>query len=239
MKMKLLFPVDTFSGALSGASGIVASVWRGIQTGRKFVIPRNPNSANQTLIRNILTQASQAFQNISAVNKESWAAFCASNPITWEGKKVVLPEISQFVKINCYRLLNGQSISNTPPTDKADFVATAIDNFAYDTTTTQLTFDITHTADPVTNKLWALYVTRSLPSLVRKARETDYVLIDGAGSDSIIAVTATKQSVTITTPRYADWEDGDYLSIKALPLSPGYNPGTSFDNVDQITVSAS
>lgn len=236
MKATLAMPVKTLHGAMSKQPGLVASVWRGLQTFRQWVKPANPQSVNQVLIRNILTQAAQGFQTISAENKASWAAWAAENPRYWQAQAYELPEIAAYVAINVYRLIDGVALSDTPPTDTPDFVGTDLDTFAYVSGTTTLSFVVTHTAAVVTNKMWVVKITRSLASAVRKPRDNDFVLVDGVTTDSIIDVTASPQTISVTTPRFADWVTLDNMAIKVIPLSPQYSPGVPYWEVGVITV---
>jgi hypothetical protein len=199
-------------------------------------MPTNPNSTDQAAIRSVCTQCAQAFQSISAANKTAWAAYAATKPRYFLGKAYTIPEISAFVGVNTYRLVNGAAISDTPPTDTCDFVATAITSAAYVAGTTILTLVIPHTAAVVTNKLWAIFITRSMPSAMRAVRDNDYRLVAGCATASIIPVTASPQTIAITAPRYGDWTTGDTIGVKMLPLSPEYNPGTAYAAPVAITV---
>lgn len=235
MKIGLTMPVSSIHGALSKQPGIVAYVWKGIQCARTWVMPTNPNSTDQTAIRSVCTQCAQAFQSISAANKTAWAAYAATNPRFFLGKAYTIPEISAFVGINTYRLINGAAISDTPPTDTCDFVGTDITSAAFEDGGA-LTIIATHTAAVVTNKLWAIYVTRSMPSANRAIRDNDYRLVGGCNTTSIIAVTASPQTIVIAAPRFADWTNGDTMGVKLMGLSPEYDPGSAYAKACVITV---
>ncbi|HUS88824.1 MAG TPA: hypothetical protein VMW91_05545 [Desulfosporosinus sp.] len=236
MKLGLTFPVESIHGAMSKQPGIVGFEYRGIQCARKWVAPTNPNSLNQSAIRNLLAQCAQAFQEITLENKSSWAAYAALHPRHFLTKPFTIPEISAFVSVNIYRLIAGEAISDTPPTDTCDFLATNIETLGYVSGTTTLSFIVTHTAAVVTNKHWGLYITRSMPSAVRKVRKNDYVLADGVAAGSIIDVTVTPQTIEILTPRFMDWVDDDFMGIKVVPFSPLFDIGTLYEELLQVTV---
>lgn len=238
MKLRLAYPVEYIHGALSKQPGIVAFPWRNLQCARAWVKPANPNSTDQAAIRNILAQCAQGYQLITAENRASWTAFAAANPRAFYTKEYALPEISAFVAVNSYRLINGVAISNTPPTDTADFLATDITTAVYAAGATTLTITAAHTGSTTTNRNWIVYITRSLPSAVRRVRKGDYVLADGVATGSIVALSASPQAIVITTPRFADWTDGDYIGIKLVPLSPEYNNGTVYEEVVALSVTA-
>lgn len=236
MKFVLEMPVKVASGSMSRQPGIVFFPWRGLVLGRQHVIPRNPQTADQVAIRNYFTQGAQGFQSITLTQKQNWAAYALNHPHLFFGKEITIPEISAFQKVNMYRLIDGQSISNDAPTDLSDFVATDIANLAYASGTTQLTFDVTHNASVVTGKNWVIYITASLPSGVYAVRDGDYRLCKGVDTTSIVAVSASPQTVTITAPKFGNWANNDYVAVKLLPLSPDYDPGTVYYEVNLISV---
>lgn len=71
-----LFSLDA-RAALGGA--IVYSYWRGINYVRARVVPRNPQSSLQTAIRNLITDATQAWHNEdSPIDSAYKAAYIAA-----------------------------------------------------------------------------------------------------------------------------------------------------------------
>jgi len=153
------------------------------------------------------------------------------------GQSVILPEISMYVRVNAYRLIDGQAISDAAPTVMADFVASDIASRAYVAGTTTLSFVVTHNADPVTGRLWLIKTTGSLASQMVRVKDNDYRLADGVATGSIVPVTATPQTIEIITPTFANWSNGDYMDIQLVPLSAEYDPGTKYHSTDTIAVS--
>jgi len=237
MKVKYVMPVEFVSGAMSPGKGVVGFNWRGLPVLRSYTIPRNPQTVDQVSIRNILTQCAQGFQGITPTQKLNWATYASDKPNMWEGTEYTIPEISAYVKINTFRKIDAQALSNDAPTAYADFVASNIATVAYNSGTTVLTFDVTHNATVTTGKLWVIKLTGTLPSAVYSVRDGDYRLCKGVDAASIIPVTASPQTVSITAPKFGNWANNDYMAITLIPLSPEYDPGTEYFEVNQITVS--
>jgi hypothetical protein len=236
MKATLSSMYNELSGKFGGSNGVVNFNWRNIQVLRQMVIPRNPRSSNQILIRAIMTQCAQGFQDISTANKAAWAAYCASNPVTIMGKSVQLPEIAMFVRINSWALIDGGSISDTPPATLSDFAASAIGTRAFVSSTHTLSFIVTHNSGAAAGELWLIRVTGKLPSAVKKPQAGDYRLIKGVNANSIISVSASPQTVSIATPTFENYVNGESMGIQLLPLSSDYDEGTVFETVGAVTV---
>jgi len=200
------------------------------------VEPANPKSADQVLIRAFLTQASQAFKSVTPAEKAAWAVYAALRPSSIMGKTITTPEISAYVKVNTLVLIDTAAVDDAAPTQLCDFTASAIATFAYNSGTTHLTFDVTHNAAVVTDKMWLIKISASLSSGARKARDGDMRMACGVATESIIPVTASPQTVDLTAPRFGNWSNADYMAIEVTPLSPDYDAGLSYRKTDQVTV---
>jgi len=236
MKCKLTMPVEALSGSMSKNPGLVAFVWRGLNVFRAWVSPRNPKSAEQLLIRNIITQAAQAYQSVTPNERTAWAEYATNHPEVIFDQAVTLPEIAMYVRVNTYRLIDAVGVEDAAPTELCDFVASDIATVAYDSGTTHLTFDVTHNAAVVTNKKWLIKITPSMSSPMKRVKEGDYRLALGVETGSIIPVTATPQTIDLTAPKFGNWSNQDTMSIKLIPLSPDYDPGTPYEKSNLITV---
>jgi len=60
---KLTGPLFSLDARGSLAKALVYAYWRGVNYVRRRVIPNNPQSADQTAVRNLITDASQAWAN--------------------------------------------------------------------------------------------------------------------------------------------------------------------------------
>jgi hypothetical protein len=68
----------TASGKLAGA--IVFTVWKGIAVVRKYVTPKNPNTANQQTIRGYFSTLVTSFMTLTGADKVAWNASAAGKP---------------------------------------------------------------------------------------------------------------------------------------------------------------
>lgn len=59
---KLTMPLGSYD-ARGKVAGVVYSSWRGVNYARRLVVPMNPQSDDQTAIRDLITAASQAWKN--------------------------------------------------------------------------------------------------------------------------------------------------------------------------------
>lgn len=236
MKVDYAFPINDMRGKTQATGGFVAGFWRGIKVFRQNVIPRNPNSTNQALIRNILATASQGYKAISAGQKTAWAAYAAGKKIKVFGKEITIPEISAYVKVNVMRLIDGEAVDPAAPTILSDFIASDIATVGYVEGTTVLSFIVTHNASIVTNRLWAVKITGSMASARVVPKVSDFRLANGVTADSIIPVTSSPQTISITAPVFGNWSDQDTMGIKVVPLSEDYDLGTEFSSTVVVTV---
>lgn len=232
MKVRLAFPVDQISGKAGGNFGNVFFGWRGLQVSRKHFIPRNPSSTNQDSVRGMLAAGAVAFQSLTPSEKAAWATYAAGLPVSILGQSVKLPEISMYSRINMYRQLAGQSISDTPPTDSPGVAVTGITKFLKGAQDYTLTFKFSGTAG--TNK-FLIRMTSALPSQVYNPKRSDYRLIEGAGNTgSIVAADSSPQTETFDDTVYEP-AALSYVSIAILPLSSTYAPGVEYAETIQVT----
>jgi hypothetical protein len=87
-----------------GASGAIAktavyAAWRGIQYGRRYVIPANPRSTAQQLTRNTFATLREMYKRTGTIGRAPWEAFARGRPFTG---------MNSFVGENL-RLMRGQA----------------------------------------------------------------------------------------------------------------------------------
>lgn len=68
----------TASGKLAGA--IVFTVWKGIAVVRKYVTPKNPNTANQQVVRGFFSELVTSFMTLTGADKVAWNASASGKP---------------------------------------------------------------------------------------------------------------------------------------------------------------
>ena len=234
MKVRLAFPVDEISGKAGGNFGNVFSRWRGLMVARRHVVPANPSTANQDAIRGFMAAAAVAFQSLSPVEKDAWATFAATVPRSILGQNVTIPEISAYCKINAIRQMAGQSITDTAPSVKADFAISDITSVINDAGEIAITF--THSATETAGRFVMVKMTDALPSGVYVPKRSDFRLINGPGTPSILALGASPDEVAGCF-RFAP-AISKYCGIEIQPISSQYVPGVAFGKVVQVTAPA-
>lgn len=234
MKMVMSPHFDQFSGSDGKRGGFVFMKLCGFPVARRHVLPANPRSADQVLIRGYLTGASQAFGNITDAQRAAWEVLANKMTRRHLGFDYTPPAIAMHNCVNSYGQINSQAITAVAPSELADFSATAIGTVAYVGATTTLSFIVTHT-DTTPFGEWAVSITPAMPSAQRHPRRSDYRLAEGVAATSIVTVTSSPQTISLTAPQYA-WTDGQYMGIMLMPLSPDYAPGTLYTHFGTIAV---
>lgn len=224
--------------ALSGADGTVGGhvylTLMGMQCMRLHVQPAQPRTADQLLVRGYLTAAAQAFGDLTAGERASWEVYANLCKKTHLGYEYTYYAINAYIQINVYRQIAGEAITDVAPSAIADFSASVIATLGYVTGTTILSFILTHNGVAATG-FWACYQTPVLASAQRAARPSDFRLADAVAATSVIAVSATPQTIEITTPKYVP-TDGDYMAVAVIPLSDDYAPGPRTEWKSTVTV---
>lgn len=237
MKATLQFPVESLAGAATPGSGLVFTKWRGIFVARKYVTPNNPQSVNQVSIRSILTQCAQGFKQLSATQKEQWSSAATKFPIYVNGKTVTLPAGNFYMRINSFRLIDGQTLSAVAPSATPDFAASAIGTPTYNSGTGALAFTITHNNSSISSDSWVVKITGNIDSDVKSLTDNDFRYAAGVNTASIVVCSASVQSVSISAPVFTNYVNAKWIGIEVVPLNSGYVPGTPYRVKKQITVS--
>jgi hypothetical protein len=103
----------------SGKRGVTVSLGgRYGQVSRALVIPGNPQTEDQLLIRNFLSNAASLWRQISEAQRLAWIAAAEavqSRPTL--GQSGPLTGMQLFAKINCSNLIVGQAVVSDPPAD--------------------------------------------------------------------------------------------------------------------------
>jgi len=235
MKIKLAYPVSEMSGKVGGDFGIVMFQHRGLQLARSLVTPSNPSTTAQDTIRGYLASAAVAFQSVTANEKAAWDAFAQLTKSKIMGQEVVRPAVSVYCQINCIRQIAGQSITDTAPTTKPDFAITGISAFELDAGNSEMNVVFTHNAPATANRFVLVRYTAALASGVVVPKKSDYRLASSnVGSGSIVALGASPDTVTFTTP----WDllsVDDYAGVSITPLNVDYVPGVEYSDVIKVT----
>jgi len=232
MLIKCSAPVESFRGKLGGLDGIVGYPVGGRMFGRNMVVPANPNTTMQQLVRGYLAAGAVAFQSVTKIEKADWESL-AENVILADkyGQKFTPSAIQLYQRVNMYRQLDGQAITDTAPAYDIQPAATSV---AGTIAAGDLQIDITHSNTPA-DVIFAVRVTDTLPSAVRNARENELRYIDASPADCIAPGGVSPQSVTMDMDNFTV-AIGDYIGVEIVSLSDAYLPGgTLFDSSMQLT----
>lgn len=105
--------------AMSGkVAGFVASHNRGGQYVRNLVIPTNPSTAAQQVVRDHLSSLAAAWQALTDANRDTWATYAnAVTSVNRLGDATKLSAFNWYVSTNSLRLLAGMStLADAPST---------------------------------------------------------------------------------------------------------------------------
>lgn len=234
MKCVLSFPVAELSGKAGGDFGIVMSNWRGLQVARRMVVPDNPQTTEQDLIRGMMSTASVAFQSVTANEKLAWEAWAEINKSRIKGQMVVRPAISEYCAVNIVRQMDGQATTDTAPTAKPDFAVTGITSFTNTGPGVSMDLVVTHNASVTANKFLLIKFTGALASAVVVPRASDYRTAEGVnGTLTLAPLGASPLTVVLTAP-WAYVTTGDYCGVSVAPVSTEYVTGVPVSDVVQV-----
>ena len=79
---KVNAPLLSFGGAGAIGKSVVFSKWRGVDYTRKYVVPANPNSANQQKTRSVFSWLSNVWKLLSPDAQAAWTLFAQGQPLT-------------------------------------------------------------------------------------------------------------------------------------------------------------
>lgn len=220
MLIKPAAPVEFFRGKIG--TSIVGYVSRGRQMARQWVNPTDPQTSLQSIIRAYLSQIAVAWQSVTEAEAEGWATLAESMTRTDSlgGSYVFFPN-NAYLAVNFYRLLAGQSITDTAPTYNAPSTP-VITGAGSDGN--NLIIEVTHAADA---GFYFARATGPLPSVQRKARVNELRILTTSLAASVVASSVSPQSISLPMQRLYV-EENDYVGAWVLPLSSDYVPGTPF-----------
>lgn len=196
----------------------------GRQFVRGYVIPTNPQTAMQTLVRQYFAEVSTAFSSITANERAGWDTMNADHLLTdKDGKPYKAGAKGWYTAINALRKLAGQAIVDTAP----DW---AYENGPYDIDVIQN--DGTNLEVAVTGiaagKKYLLKISEALPGLQRKPRS--FVLPSSSLAQNF--ATASTGGETSWSIPVADltksWPAGSRVVVLIQGISDGYIPGGLF-----------
>jgi len=224
--------IEGISGQLGGTNGIVFYNRSTLRVARTAFQPANPQTASQVAVRNFLTQISAAFGSLTAGERSAWDALAAAAPVQTFNGAYNAGAMAMYQRVNFYRLLDSQAITDTAPTDS---VPAVVSDVSAAIVAADLVVTVTHNDAAGTNK-FAVYVTGPMPTGQRNPQPGDYRLIAGVATGSIVDEGASPQAVTVASASVPfTIVATDIIGIKVLPTNDGYFPGTPFTKKVTVT----
>jgi len=235
MKVGLLFPVNSLSGAVGGPGGLTFGMNQKLCVARLTVVPDNPNSTQQQWVRGALAASAVGYQSLTAEEVAAWEEFADLHVSPILGEDFVRTPISEYCGINFLRQIAGEALSDTAPTALCDFSISGITSVTIGTT--NLTVNFTHNATTTTDRMVLIKITGTLPSAVREPRENDYRCICGVDSAlSIPDLAASPQGAAIAKTSVLDLPAvDDYIGVEITPVSTEFVTGVPFADKIQVT----
>lgn len=233
--VKLRDPYEKIAGKVGGDDGNVLFVSLGRQFLRNMVIPENPDTANQQIIRNLLTQAAQAFGSLTDNERAAWVTYATNHPKKDSfGDDYTLQEMAAYVEVNVLRLINAQAISDVAPSTDPPWTVSDITGVTWDAGGPTIEITFTHTNTTVSNGFVKIEIAGPFASAQRNARDTDFRLVDGPAAGSVVVISDT-------SPQAPDFNDpvitpvvNQYLTVRLTPVSTDYIQGTPFEKKVQV-----
>lgn len=234
--MKVLYqaPVDQLSGHDGYRNGLVAFRSNGIDVLRRHVVPNNPDTDEQRQARLLFTLASQAFSALTDAQRAAFATYAQLKHVDVMGRKITLQDMAAYVRTDWLYYLINTAHTTAAPTSLPGFTASAIENMAWDSTTLDLTFNITHNG-VAAEGYWLIKVTPAMASAQRMGRPSDFRLVLGVDATSCPAVIASEALSTITDALMT-WGDADWMEMEVTPVGIDYSTGTPYRERTQISV---
>lgn len=179
---------------VSGKQGnqLVWMGWRTNQCAREYVVPSNPSSPNQVLVRNILASLSAAWPSLSDAERNSWATYASNNLVTNRlGQQVRSTALGCYIQLNSINWMRAGSgaVIDTAPSTTAPAPPTGIVGVLENGSSTDIIISINHGIAVVAN-LFVMARLMPITSLAQNAQYQAIPLVSGAGSESFSALAA-------------------------------------------------
>ncbi len=167
-KVTLVSPIGTMRGRQGDQ---VFSMLGRQPLARRFVTPRNPQSAPQLEIRGIMTAVSQLYSGLTRSVAETWDAAAANLPERTSETGIAYPVTGRvlFQEVNTMRLLRGQSTTTTAPATTAPSVPIITQPAQFDISSALLIIPVDNSELLNDGDIYRVRITCPLPTNVVQA----------------------------------------------------------------------
>lgn len=193
----------------------------------KYVIPANPQTAMQVLVRTAQRNAAVAYKALTGSQVALWEA-AASNVVRTRpnGKPYTFTAFMLFTCVNVHRQLDGAAITTTPPADFDGPSMPIVSAVTFNNTASTLTFTIT---EPTTKTgFYRVRITAPTATSARKAEPQALRIATTDAGDSYIAVSGVTTTITLdlAAEYQALFNASTVLQFgwEIVPLSDDYAP---------------
>jgi hypothetical protein len=232
-RITLIPPFANFHGKIKKPDedqGLVAfSSQRAGNVARQWVLPTNPQSAQQVVTRGIFAAAATAFKSLTISEAADWNALgdlLAKTNILGIGYK--LTGIAAYVMVNSLRQLHGQATSDVAPTfADIPIPILSITSVVYAASTLTIIANCTG----ITNG--CIVLARITPSIARQSRqlrENELRIPDSTEADAFgvvgnnsVTIATGADNVALTATQYAGLQL-TAMSAAYLPRAPWFIP---------------
>ena len=95
---KVIGPLHSDGAAGSIGNTLVFATWKGIKYCRAYVIPGNPNTAEQQVTRGYFTLAVGAWKQETTTVKTAWNTYASHNSLQMTGMNLYLRAYTQYLR---------------------------------------------------------------------------------------------------------------------------------------------
>lgn len=204
----------------------------GRQIARQFVVPANPQSSFQNDVRSIFSSASVGYSNLNSSEKQSWIDAAAGISLIDEfGQPYQITPKGLYIRVNAYRLLDGQALLDTAPAIGSPTPYTDV-SVAMDGSDVEINVTGGSASDLV-----VVYFSAPLPGQTRVARLNDLRLPMEDSADSIVTGSAGGFLSLAVANLRLNLSVGARVGCRLLPLTSNYIPGSPLF-VPDLTITA-
>lgn len=216
-------PFKQISGAVGGREGVVCMPDRNGRTLlRDNVVPTFPATDEQYFINNTFSSINTAWAQVGETIKNNWNVAAAGLQET--GRLGQLYDISGhalYVRVNMYRLMDGQAITSTVPSTAG---SAGVDSLLLQVDGTELYVTPTRSVAPAAG---FYYVKVSATNLTptRDARQNELRAVAATQALSIVPIvtTGSTQDMVFTAPQYPV-SAGNRRGVGIIQLNSDYFP---------------
>ena len=237
--IRLAPPFDAYHGTVSGVAGssklTIFSTAKAAGVSRQWVVPANPQSTAQMLMRSYQIAGAAAYSALTPAQAAEWVD--AAEQLNYENilhLSYTLSGINLFVMINAYRQIRGDAIIDACPTITMPPIPTEVTAVTLSTPTT---LEIISKVPGLETDGWVLIrLTKPLSSAVRQARPNELRIVDD-GDKAIIkhSVGTVTHTLTVTSGDYAV---ADRVGVELRSLSTAFFPGPKYLEPNTVILDA-